>query len=638
MMANHSARLPPLRGLQIMLFSASPRIKREISGSALRGGGVSRYDGKSFSTFTTAQGLAHNSVFIITEDKTGNLWFGTIGGGVSRYDGKSFTTFTTAQGLSGNNVLSVTEDKTGNLWFSTGGGGASRYDGKSFTTFTTAEGLAHNFVFSMNEDKTGNLWFGTQDRGVSRYDGKSFTTFTTAQGLAHNSVGSIIEDKTGNLWFGTGGGVSRYDGKSFTTFTTAQGLAGDYVHSITEDETGNLWFGTIGGGVSRYDGKSFTTFTTAQGLAHNSVGSIIEDKTGNLWFGTGGGVSRYDGKSFSTFTTAHGLAHNQVQMITEDKSGNLWLGTSEGLSVLPADEVRSLAENPGLSEVEERDKGKKPDIISSTLFKSFKIADGIPDNVVNQVIQMPDGKMAVGTNLGITLFNPSNDFTKLTDIEIYNTNTGYPVKDVYAMLVDRKGILWAGTGSEKTALVRFDYAALPRNMEPPSLVIQSVKVKDEPVCWYNLQSAREGKNQRDHATAVLQEFFAYGKNMSPTKKDSLEKSFASLQFDGITKFYPLPENLVLPYDFNQISFEFSAIETSKPFLVNYQYMLEGYSKNWSPVTNRSNAGFGNLNEGNYTFKLKAQGANGVWTDPITYSFQSIATLVAHLVGLWAIHN
>ena len=81
----------------------------------------------------------------------------------------------------------MTEDKTGNLWFGTGGGGVSRYDGKSFTTFTTAQGLANNFVCSITEDKTGNLWFGTGG-GVSRYDGKSFTTFTTAQGLANNGV------------------------------------------------------------------------------------------------------------------------------------------------------------------------------------------------------------------------------------------------------------------------------------------------------------------------------------------------------------------------------------------------------------------------------------------------------------------
>ena len=105
-------------------------------------------------------------------------------------------------------LCSITEDKTGNLWFGTYGGGVSRYDGKSFTTFTTAQGLANNIVWSITEDKTGNLWFGTDGGGVSRYDGKSFSTFTTAQGLANNFVRSITEDKTGNLWFGTSEGLS----------------------------------------------------------------------------------------------------------------------------------------------------------------------------------------------------------------------------------------------------------------------------------------------------------------------------------------------------------------------------------------------------------------------------------------------
>ena len=89
--------------------------------------------------------MANNSVYSIMEDKTGNLWFGTSGG-VSRYDGKSFTNYTTAQGLANNIVISITEDKTGNLWFGTAGGGVSRYDGKSFTNFTTEQGLANNTV------------------------------------------------------------------------------------------------------------------------------------------------------------------------------------------------------------------------------------------------------------------------------------------------------------------------------------------------------------------------------------------------------------------------------------------------------------------------------------------------------------
>jgi len=211
-----------------------------------------------FTTYNTEQGLALSSISYGNKsaicDRLGNLWFGTQGGGVSRYDGKSFFNFTTAQGLANNIVVCIAEDRKGNYWFGTDGGGVSRYDGKSFTNYTTVQGLANNSVLTIAEDKTGNLWFGTFNGGVSRYDGKTFTNFTTAQGLANDTVISIGEDKSGNLWFGTdGGGVSRFDGKTFTNYTTAQGLANNNVRNITVDKSGNLWFGTSGGGVSCYN-------------------------------------------------------------------------------------------------------------------------------------------------------------------------------------------------------------------------------------------------------------------------------------------------------------------------------------------------------------------------------------------------
>ena len=575
--------------------------------------------GKSnFTNFTTDNGLALDAISCSIMDKSGNLWFGTQGGGASKYDGKSFTNYTMAQGLADNVISSITEDKSGNLWFGTLGGGSSKYDGKSFTNYTTAQGLAGNVVRSITEDKSGNLWFGT-DGGAYKYDGKSFTNYTTAQGLADNAVCSITEDKSENLWFGTlGGGASKYDGKSFTNFTTAQGLASNTILSITEDKSGNLWFGTPRGEVSKYDGKSFSNFTRAQGLASNTILSITEDKSGNLWFGTlGGGAYKYDGNSFTNFTTAQGLASNAVYSITEDKSGNLWFGTMEGLSVLEAKTIRNLHKKS--------DTLQPNGLISSTIFKNFKISDGLPDNYVTNVIQMPNGKIAVGTNLGITLFNLSNDGTTLTDIEIYNTNTGYPVKDVNVgqncMLLDSKGIIWAGTGNEKTGLVRFDYGALKKNTEPPVLALQSIKVKDENICWYNLQTKGIRKNSEDSSIALFQEFFAYGKALSHAENDSILERFGNIQFDGIAKFYPVPENLVLPYEHNQIAFEFAAIETERPFLVRYQYMLEGYDEQWSNVTEKSNANFGNIQEGTYAFKLKARGANRVWSEPITYTFR-----------------
>ncbi|MES2138108.1 MAG: two-component regulator propeller domain-containing protein [Bacteroidota bacterium] len=638
------------------------------------GGGVSRYapsaklrtGAEYFTNFTTAQGLASNEVSSITEDKMGNLWFGTNGGGVCRYDGKAFTNFTTTQGMANNVVTSISEDKSGHLWFGTDGGGVSRYDGKSFTNYTTAQGLANNAIWCIGKDKKGNLWFSTYDGGVSRYDGnrveaietalqrgetipqrtqqdlkkingklvKSFTNYTTAQGLANNVVKSIIEDKMGNIWFGTdGGGVSRYapsaklrtGSESFTNFTTAQGLANNVVWCITEDKKGNLWFGTDGGGVSRYDGnrveaieaalqrgetipqetqqdlkkingkfvKSFTNFTTAQGLANNIVLSIAEDKAGNLWFGTyGGGMSRYDpsaklrtgSESFMNFTTAQGLPDNSVTQITITKEQNIVIGTNFGVGML---------------------------VSFTSKLEGNSVQSSIPaqNNLNNEDLK---------------------NYTPV--IEIYNSAMGYPVKDVNAgqnaMFADSKGIIWIATGADKTALVRFDYTALHKNKMPPDVFIQSIKINNSTICWHNLEDPKfkiqnsklEQTDSTTTAPNITEEVTTFGKELSNEERNTMRQKFRDVEFDGITKFYPLPENLVLPHRNNNVTFDFAAIEPAKPYLIHYQYILEGYDNDWSPVTNKTSATFGNIYEGTYTFKLKAQSPFGVWSQPVEYKF------------------
>ncbi|MCH6234333.1 two-component regulator propeller domain-containing protein, partial [Cognataquiflexum rubidum] len=532
-------------------------------------------------------------------------------------------------------------------------GGVSRYDGPSFTTFSKAHGLPSSFVVSITEDKGGNLWFSTDEGGLSYYDGKSFTDFNLALGQFDNGITSIIEDRNGSIWMSTPAfGVFRYDGNSFTNYTTDQGLVYSGIRNITEDRAGNLWFGTVDGkGLSRYDGKSITNFSTVQGLTHDDISCSMEDSSGNLWFGTnGGGLSYYDGETFTNLTTAHGLANNYIMSIVEDKSGNLWFGTVGGLSFL---DLESYIEH------------SNQDSIPATLFRSFGTAEGLPDNNITQVLQMPNGKMAVGTNLGISIFNISDDLSNLTDMEIFNTSTGYPVKDVNGgqgtMLLDSKGIIWAGTGSESSGLVRFDYEALNKNEDLPMLVIESVKVKDEPVSWHTLiefgdenrksNFIDEKVNPLDSISVpayITDEVSLFGRELTLAERDSMTQRFKNLEFDGITPFYHLPQNLVLPYKLNQVSFEFVAIETSRPQMVRYQYLLEGYDDNWSPVTNRSNASFGNIHEGSYTFKVKAQGANGMWTEPVTYTFTVLAPWyrtwwaysiysILLLTAVWQIH-
>lgn len=603
------------------------------------GGGAIRFDGRNFTKFTTTQGLINDKVKVIEEDSLGNIWFGTYGGGVSRYDGKSFANFNTTNGLVNDIVYSITEDNSGNIWFGTYGGGVSRYDGKSFTNFTTQQGLGNNNVRCIKEDKTGNLWFGTEGGGVSRYDGKSFTNFSPEQGLAHTNIWSIEEDKKGNLWFGTDlGGVSQYDGKSFATFTTTQGLTSNIILSIKQDKAGNLWLGTEEGGVIRYDGKSFTNFTTENGLANDVIYSIIEDKKGNIWFGTdGGGVSCYDGKSFTNFTSNPGPGSNSIWSIAEDNFGNLWFGTEGG----------------GVSRYD----GKT--------FMNFTTNDGLADNVITQVVTYHND-IVLGSNVGIAVlssFKPKKNLTSdmendnrevlaqnnLTNSELqnytpvfklYNSATGYPIKDVNvgfnAMYLDSKDIVWAATGSNKTALVRIDLSAIHTNNNPPTVILQNLKVNNENICWHGLKkhdfkksTSKDSLSIAQDSLAIIQDSLAiineenisFGKTLSKTSRIALLKKFGDIRFDSISKFYPLPENLILPFKHNNITFEFAAIEPARPYLVKYQYQLEGYDEDWSPTTNKTSASFGNIYEGTYTFKLKACSPDGIWSNPIVYTFK-----------------
>jgi DNA-binding NtrC family response regulator/ligand-binding sensor domain-containing protein len=171
-------------------------------------GGACRYDGQTFTAF----GSFDNQVRSMFQDREGNLWFGTWGSGAWRYDGQSWVTSTTKDGLAEDRIqenCGIYQDRDGNIWFGTRSGGVSRYDGQSFTTFTTADGLPNNCVSCILQDSEGYLWFGTNG-GACVFDGQVFQTFTQQDGLGSNCVWSIFQDREGDIWIGTVKGVTRY--------------------------------------------------------------------------------------------------------------------------------------------------------------------------------------------------------------------------------------------------------------------------------------------------------------------------------------------------------------------------------------------------------------------------------------------
>jgi ligand-binding sensor domain-containing protein len=118
---------------------------------------------------TSIQGEATynpNYVFAIHVAPDDTIWAGTWGGGVAHFDGRSWTAFTTLDGLAGDLVFSISQDKEGDLWFGTDNG-VSRYDGKTWQNFGARDGLLANHVYAIAAAPNGDIWVGSKG-GVTR--------------------------------------------------------------------------------------------------------------------------------------------------------------------------------------------------------------------------------------------------------------------------------------------------------------------------------------------------------------------------------------------------------------------------------------------------------------------------------------
>ena len=575
--------------------------------------------------FTTDDGLVNNKITSIVEDSRGILWFGSKAGASSfRKGDSSFRNYTSKEGLVNNSIICITEDAAGSIWFGTSGGGLSRLEGLSTLEYTEDQGLLDKKVYSATEDHDGNLWFGFQEGGIIKMefdklnpDHDAFIHYSIAQGLTSHDVLTMITDKNGHLWFGSGNGLSRFDGKTITTFRTSQGMIGNGVVSLKEDKKGNIWLGIYEEGLSIFDGKGFKHYTTEQGLLHNTVWSIHEDKEGTIWLATRGGLSRFDSKRFVNFTKDQGLPDNKLSIVTQDRLGNLLIGSwGGGVSIIRKNKLEELSKNNFAQAGE-------------PIFENFSSANGLANDIVYGILEDEEGNIIIGTSNGLTLLKgglgDSNEIAR-NGIEYFNQKTGYHIKDISnnsSMLFDSRGFLWLGTGDK---LVMFDYKKVLKSTNPPHVSIQKIRINNEDISWQSLKKAKSNEDTSINVAGnvpafVHDELKVFERELSSSERDSMLLKYNSIRFDDLLTFHSIPKNLVLPYSFNTIGFDFVGIETRRPFLVQYQYILEGFDKQWILAGKESTVDYRNLPQGNYSFKLRAKSPDGVWSEPISYSFK-----------------
>lgn len=201
----------------------------------------------------------------ITEDRQGNMWFGTEAGLIRYTDGVS-TLFTTSDGLPSNVVTAYLFTRSGEMWVGTNAGVARLENGR-FRGFTESNGLAGNYTRSFYEDADDSIWIGGYDGGLTRFKNGEFKKITTRDGLFSDGVFVILEDDTGWFWMNSNQGIYRVRRQELNDFADGR------IESVTSvsygPEDGLMEVEGNGGkhpaGLKAKDGRLW--FPMAKGLA-----------------------------------------------------------------------------------------------------------------------------------------------------------------------------------------------------------------------------------------------------------------------------------------------------------------------------------------------------------------------------------
>lgn len=319
--------------------------------------GLVRFDGVTFTTFTTANtsGLKDNYVSAITVDSSDDVLVGTWVGGVSRVGAG---TSSAIPGAAGSFVNAVYQDRAGRLWAARTAGLALLQHG-AFQPVPGSEGS----VFSLVEDTNGILLAGTRDGLATWHDGR-LVPWQPRGGRIEGAVWTVYRDHRGGMWFGTPDALYRSSNGRLERFTAANGLPPGGVTSILETRNGQLWVGTDGGGLARLTGRRFQRFAARDGLSDDAVTVLLEDREGSVWVGTRhGGLNRFREPIFTIYTPREGLAARVVWSVYGDRQQSLWIGTEAG----------------GL------------DRLQGGRFTNYTMTDGLPGNSVVATLQTSDG-------------------------------------------------------------------------------------------------------------------------------------------------------------------------------------------------------------------------------------------------------
>jgi len=218
----------------------------------LQRGGLYVGESGRFDRVDGNDGLAlQNFISSVCVARDGTVWAGTAGNGLFGLRNGSGVHYTTADGLADNTVLSVCVDADGAVWASTRLGTVHRFLEQNEKRFDTAQGLPEAPVTAMIPSASGGLWLGTEAGQILRETNGNFTRIAAPDKWGDATVLALYEDQPNRLWIGTAGnGLTCLANGVAMNWNISNGLPNNIVAGVVEDKGKNLWLAT-GAGIYR---------------------------------------------------------------------------------------------------------------------------------------------------------------------------------------------------------------------------------------------------------------------------------------------------------------------------------------------------------------------------------------------------
>lgn len=457
--------------------------------------------------------------------------------------------------------------------------------GESSPLFTRSNRMLNAMgVYSLCRDHEGNIWVGTYTGGAFFMTPEETTTTLLKHregvepSLADNNVNAFCELDNGELWIATDNGISIYNPN---TNQCRQILTDNVVLSISADCKDIIAAGTYGNGVFLLNnqGQILHHYLNANSdLPSDYLSTLRFDTDRDLWVGT------MDNQLLRLeHSTRQWKSYNvmKVRCIAQKDSHTIAVGTVDGLVLIDKQTDKQVH-----------------------LFRSID-SQGEDFNAFIQAIAFVDHEHVwLGSDGGgLYLCN-----LRTAEKKIFSTEQRLPSNRVSALLIDCNQMLWITTDH--------GLACLPPDS---SMKVYNQNFEHVKARFYNRAAAimlADGRVALGSTTGVL----IFKPSILPSSYQAPPLQFTNSRIDNIdteesTAMHPklmqmlADGTITLSYRHNSFTIGFESVSFRYQGDITYEYMLQGFDRNWNKQEDNDQLRYANVGPGKYKLCMRSRSLN-----------------------------